>query len=184
MFSTTYPQVILLGIVLTGIGTAMYIYKHTDIVITKSLSAETAQMNSLNQPLVDEQFQIEIPTSTNPHIATSTLNTPSATKPTPKRTAPIATPKIITNSTTTVTTNSSLATYTTATIATYNGSDPDLPIYIAFQGNVYDVTAGKEFYETGAVYNFLAGTDGTPLLESIGGDIIKRKYPVVGTFTP
>lgn len=75
-----------------------------------------------------------------------------------------------------------LPTYTKETLAQYDGTDPDLPIYIAFEGNVYDVTSGKKFYEPGGAYHFLAGTDGTLLLRTFGGDLIKQKYSVVGTY--
>jgi predicted heme/steroid binding protein len=78
----------------------------------------------------------------------------------------------------------SLPTFTTATLATYDGSDPSLPIHIAFEGKVYDVTPGKSYYEQGGSYDFLSGTDGTPLLKIIGGDLIKQKYKVIGSFTP
>lgn len=75
-----------------------------------------------------------------------------------------------------------LPTYTKETLAQYDGENPDRPIYIAFEGNVYDVTAGKKFYEPGGAYHFLAGTDGTLLLRTFGGDLIKQKYPVVGSY--
>lgn len=75
----------------------------------------------------------------------------------------------------------SLPLFTSEILAKYDGSDPSLPIYIAFEGNVYDVTPGKSYYEPGGTYHFLAGSDGTALLSVIGGDIIKKKYSVVGT---
>ena len=78
----------------------------------------------------------------------------------------------------------SLPVYTQETLARYDGTDTSLPIYIAFEGNVYDVTAGKKFYEPGGAYHFLAGTDGTTLLLIAGGETIKKKYPIVGTFAP
>lgn len=75
-------------------------------------------------------------------------------------------------------------TYTASSLATFDGTDETKPIYIAIDGNVYDVTEGKKFYAPGGVYHFLAGTDGTTLLKVMGGDIIKKKYPVVGIFAP
>lgn len=78
---------------------------------------------------------------------------------------------------------STLPVYTATTLAPYNGKNSDLPIYIAFEGNVYDVTSGKDFYGPGAMYHYLAGTDGTEILKYIGGDIIKRKYTIVGTLS-
>lgn len=77
-----------------------------------------------------------------------------------------------------------LPAYTTASLAQFNGEDSALPIYIAFDGTVYDVTSGRKFYGPDGTYHFLAGSDGTSLLKIMGGDIIKKKYPVVGTFSP
>lgn len=74
--------------------------------------------------------------------------------------------------------------FNTKTLSLYNGTNIDLPIYIAFDGLVYDVTPGKKHYEKGAAYDFLSGTDGTKLLRVFGGDLIKEKYQVIGTFTP
>lgn len=62
----------------------------------------------------------------------------------------------------------------------FDGSDPALPIYLAFSGNVYDVTSGKSYYQPGGVYHYLAGRDASVELHIAGGEIIKRKYPVVG----
>lgn len=62
----------------------------------------------------------------------------------------------------------------------YDGTDPNLPIYIGLDGLIYDVTAGKEFYQPGGVYHFLAGKDSSTELHIAGSDIIKRKYQVVG----
>lgn len=64
-------------------------------------------------------------------------------------------------------------------LKSYNGKDPDKPIYIGLDGYVYDVTAGRKFYQTGGAYHYLAGRDSTTELKIFGGDIIKRKYPVV-----
>lgn len=83
-----------------------------------------------------------------------------------------------------VPTPTTLPAYTTASLAQFNGEDPTLPIYIAFNGAVYDVTSGRKFYGPNGTYHFLAGSDGTSLLKIMGGDIIKKKYPVIGTFSP
>lgn len=77
-----------------------------------------------------------------------------------------------------------LPTYTTTSLAQFNGEDLALPIYIAFDGDVYDVSSGRKFYGPEGTYHFLAGSDGTSLLKIMGGDIIKKKYPVIGTFSP
>jgi len=46
---------------------------------------------------------------------------------------------------------------------------------------VYDVSSGrKQYYDPGKPYHMLAGTDASALLKIAGGDIIARKYPVVG----
>lgn len=65
-------------------------------------------------------------------------------------------------------------------LAVYDGEDPDKPIYLALDGLVYDVTPGKEFYQTGGSYHMLAGTDASALLHIAGADIIRKKYRVVG----
>jgi len=62
----------------------------------------------------------------------------------------------------------------------YNGDNQNLPIYIGMNGYVYDVTAGKKFYQPGGSYHDLAGRDSSTELNMAGGGIIKSKYPVVG----
>ncbi|ORX91782.1 cytochrome b5 [Basidiobolus meristosporus CBS 931.73] len=46
-----------------------------------------------------------------------------------------------------------------AELSRYNGEDPNLPIYIALDGEVYDVTAGGGFYTKGGSYGFFSGRD-------------------------
>jgi predicted heme/steroid binding protein len=70
--------------------------------------------------------------------------------------------------------------FTLQELAQYDGTDPTKPIYLGMNGYVYDVTSGKKFYEKGGSYNWLAGKDSSKDLNLIGGDIIKRKYPVIG----
>ncbi len=70
--------------------------------------------------------------------------------------------------------------FTLDELSKYNGDDPSLPIYIGMNGFVYDVTAGKKFYEPGGSYHDLAGRDSSVDLNIAGGGIIKSKYPVVG----
>ena len=62
----------------------------------------------------------------------------------------------------------------------YDGSDQVKPILLAYHGALYDVSAGKKYYGIGATYHFLVGKDSTTVLDFIGGEIIKVKYPVVG----
>ena len=77
-----------------------------------------------------------------------------------------------------------LPTYTSASLAAYNGERNDLPIYVALDGYVYDVTAGKSYYLPGGTYHSIAGKDASGELHLFGGNIIKEKYPVVGVFAP
>ena len=50
---------------------------------------------------------------------------------------------------------------TPAELALYNGTDPTLPIYVAVNGTVYDVSAGRDsYYGPGGSYSFFAGRDG------------------------
>lgn len=72
--------------------------------------------------------------------------------------------------------------YTSATLAKYNGGNDSLPIYVALDGYVYDVTIGKSFYVPGGTYHSIAGKDASRELHIFGGDIIRRKYPIVGIF--
>ena len=41
----------------------------------------------------------------------------------------------------------------------YDGTDPDKPIYLALNGSIYDVSAGRSFYGPGGGYHFFAGRD-------------------------
>jgi predicted heme/steroid binding protein len=70
--------------------------------------------------------------------------------------------------------------FTVAELVKYDGSNSSLPIYLALDGNVYDVTPGKKFYAVGGAYHSLAGRDSSTMLHLVGGDIIKKKYKVVG----
>ena len=74
----------------------------------------------------------------------------------------------------------SLPKFTEEQLAPYNGSDLSKPIYIGLNGYVYDVSAGAEYYKEGGSYHYLCGRDSSTELNLIGGDIIKRKYPIVG----
>ncbi|KAI5304577.1 hypothetical protein KEM56_006313 [Ascosphaera pollenicola] len=48
---------------------------------------------------------------------------------------------------------------TPSQLALYNGSDPSLPIYLAVNGSIFDVSSGERFYGKGASYNHLAGAE-------------------------
>jgi len=67
----------------------------------------------------------------------------------------------------------------TSELKAFDGTKPGKPIYLGYEGLVYDVTAGKEYYQVGGTYHFLVGKDSTADLRIAGGDIIKKKYPVV-----
>lgn len=76
-----------------------------------------------------------------------------------------------------------LQSYNQAELAKYNGDDASLPIYLALDGYVYDVSAGRDdFYAPGQAYHDLVGRDSSSLLHLVGGDIIKRKYMIVGIY--
>ncbi|XP_072313903.1 neudesin [Eucyclogobius newberryi] len=87
----------------------------------------------------------------------------------------------------------------------HDGSEEDLPIYMAVKGVVFDVTKGKEFYGKDAPYNALVGKDSSRAvakmslepddltsdttglteeqlqsLDSIFEGTYKAKYPIVG----
>ncbi|XP_041469845.1 neudesin-like [Lytechinus variegatus] len=101
--------------------------------------------------------------------------------------------------------NGPMKMFTDVEIAKYDGSNPDLPIYMAVKGVVFDVSQGEEFYGKGAPYNALVGKDSTRAvakmsldpddltsdvtglsdeqfksLEDTFRNVYKAKYPVVG----
>lgn len=67
-------------------------------------------------------------------------------------------------------------------LAEFDGSDPDKPIYISIEGDVYDVSAKPEFYGEGGAYNFLVGKEAAQIFEDegIGSSIITNTYPKIG----
>lgn len=44
-------------------------------------------------------------------------------------------------------------------LALYNGTDPNLPVYLALNGTIYDVSAGRRTYGPGGSYHVFAGKD-------------------------
>lgn len=46
-------------------------------------------------------------------------------------------------------------------MAIYNGGDPALPILVAVNETIYDVSASPQFYGPGGGYSFFAGRDAT-----------------------
>jgi len=70
--------------------------------------------------------------------------------------------------------------FTMNQIIQHDGTDTSKPIYLVYEGNVYDVTAGQKYYAPGGSYHYLTGRDATGELRLFGGDIIQKKYPIVG----
>ncbi|KAJ3408728.1 hypothetical protein CcCBS67573_g01981 [Chytriomyces confervae] len=53
-----------------------------------------------------------------------------------------------------------LLTLTTEELRQFDGKDPNKPVYLAINGRVYDVTAGREkYYGPDGGYNFFSGVD-------------------------
>jgi predicted heme/steroid binding protein len=50
---------------------------------------------------------------------------------------------------------------TPSQLSTYDGSNPDLPIYLAINGTIFDVSAGRRTYGPGGSYSIFAGRDAT-----------------------
>lgn len=51
--------------------------------------------------------------------------------------------------------------FTAEQLAKYDGSDPELPIYVAVKGTIFDVTRKADMYGPGKSYNIFAGKDGS-----------------------
>ena len=49
--------------------------------------------------------------------------------------------------------------FTPDQLSLYNGTDPSLPLYLALNGTIYDVTAGRRIYGPGGSYHVFAGKD-------------------------
>ncbi|RDL35446.1 putative membrane steroid-binding protein 2 [Venustampulla echinocandica] len=49
--------------------------------------------------------------------------------------------------------------YTEDALAAYDGTDPDLPILLALNGTVYDVSKGRRHYGPGGGYQYFSGAD-------------------------
>lgn len=50
---------------------------------------------------------------------------------------------------------------TPSQLSLYNGTDPSLPIYLAVNGSVFDVSANRPTYGPGGSYHFFSGRDAT-----------------------
>ena len=76
-----------------------------------------------------------------------------------------------------------LPTFTEDSIKQFDGTDENKPVYIAYEGYVYDVSTGRnDYYNDGRDYHYLAGKDSTTDLNIVGGSIIKKKYKIVGVY--
>lgn len=49
--------------------------------------------------------------------------------------------------------------FTKEELSKYNGEDPDLPIYVAIKGVVFDVSEARKVYGRGGSYNAFSGKD-------------------------
>lgn len=49
--------------------------------------------------------------------------------------------------------------FTDEDLKKYDGTNPDLPIYLAINGTIYDVSNGRKHYGPGGSYRFFAGCD-------------------------
>lgn len=82
-------------------------------------------------------------------------------------------------------TTDGLQTYSKGELAKYDGTDPNVATLLAMDGFVYDISAGRDnFYAPGEAYHDLAGKDASKLLQLFGGDIIRKKYKIVGVYIP
>ncbi|KAJ2146389.1 hypothetical protein IW136_000576 [Coemansia sp. RSA 678] len=62
--------------------------------------------------------------------------------------------------------------FTQQELAKYDGSNAELPILLAIEGDVYDVTLGRGFYGPGSTYNLFAGRDAS---RAFGTNCLSRK---------
>ncbi|KAJ1732000.1 hypothetical protein LPJ61_002254 [Coemansia biformis] len=62
--------------------------------------------------------------------------------------------------------------FTPVELRQYDGTSPGLPILLAIEGDVYDVTLGSGFYGPGSPYSLFAGRDAT---RAFGTNCLSRK---------
>lgn len=80
-------------------------------------------------------------------------------------------------------TTTPLLKYNEQQLAQYDGNDPTKPVLLALDGYVYDVSSGRQdFYNPDKSYHYLVGKDSSSELHLFGGEIIKKKYQIVGVF--
>jgi predicted heme/steroid binding protein len=74
-----------------------------------------------------------------------------------------------------------LKSFTGEELAKFDGTGGN-PAYVAFNGKVYDVSAGPN-WDDGAHFEHLAGEDLTEVMQDAPhGDEVMDDYPVVGEF--
>ncbi len=81
-----------------------------------------------------------------------------------------------------VTETTGMKEFTPEELAEYDGSNEDGTIYVAYQGQVYDVSSDSKLWRNGDHEGCPAGIDVTGMIEETPhGAEIMNKYPVVGT---
>lgn len=84
-----------------------------------------------------------------------------------------------------LTSPSTMPVLTAQDLVRHDGSNLDMPVYVALDGYVYDVSPGRDdFYNPGESYHYLAGRDASRELHIFGAALIKKKYQVVGVYKP
>lgn len=81
-----------------------------------------------------------------------------------------------------VTETTGMKEFTLEELAEYDGSNENGTIYVAYQGQVYDVSSDSKLWRNGDHEGCPAGIDVTGMIEETPhGAEIMSKYPVVGT---
>ncbi|KAG5636887.1 hypothetical protein H0H81_006506 [Sphagnurus paluster] len=65
--------------------------------------------------------------------------------------------------------------YTTEELKRYTGENPDLPIYVAIKGTIFDVTHKSDIYGPGRSYGVFAGKDGS---KGLGMSSLKPEHAI------
>ncbi|KAG6855736.1 hypothetical protein H0H87_011406 [Tephrocybe sp. NHM501043] len=65
--------------------------------------------------------------------------------------------------------------YTTEELKKYDGTTPELPIYVAIKGTIFDVTHKADVYGPGRSYAIFAGKDGS---KGLGMSSLKPEHAV------
>ena len=63
-------------------------------------------------------------------------------------------------------------------LAVYDGTDSNLPVFIAVDGYVYNVTGDREIYAPGGMYHHLTGSNQHTELDMPGIENVNGKHPV------